>query len=834
MDLTVIGPVSIDRVAAGTYDLTLAQIILGIDIGSAPDARDIIIMGMSANVPTALVDINFEKISDAILRFFINVNGTPYDNSFSFSLYKMSGQSRSAVVVGPPLPVPPIPSSTTLQQAYNNSVGIPVLIAESVVNGGIRILGTPGIGSPVLELNNGTSSEDTLQITRLGGIGGNGIDISMPAVAAGNGIRIALAAAGVVVGLLIANDGVARSIDITNSVGGANVINITHSGGAGNSIAISRSPAVVTGGNGLSLVFGTNTTGNPVNISESGSGRPIQITHTAGANSSIRLDRAPAVVTAGAGLDIIYGANTTGNPIIISNAGTGGGVVITNTGSGVTLSINSTGAGQVAAWSHSGTNATPFSFSNSSNTAGISTVWTRLPTVATGGTIFRINSNGSFTGINLEIIQSAVGGSDQGIELVTRGSGIGMRIHDQAGSLHTGTALRLQHDITGSTGLLLEMLKSPAAATAGDAASITMGANTTGNIWTVAHAGTGLYESVSITGTGGGISISESGGPGAGVQLSLLRTSTSTALMAGIARSPTAVATGENLRITAGANATGHGIRMIGGALAGMTMQTIALQAAGVGLRIVEDIPGAANTGVALEILRILNGSTGILLSLSKTPGAGAATGGNIITFTMGGVGATTGDVIGGTGTATNAGRFITLSWLGTGEIWRVTGAAGTILSTMNVSGRLGLGNFVPASPSRISFKEHAAFAGSEAQHTTGSGSTVGAVTADLITLALTDNTTYILEALIVGRDAGGVEKAAYTVFAGVFRQAAGVATFISGTSPNNIFTSESIAAANATFVLVGNNAIVRATGTAGLTWAWVCMLRWQAVSTSA
>jgi hypothetical protein len=182
----------------------------------------------------------------------------------------------------------------------------------------------------------------------------------------------------------------------------------------------------------------------------------------------------------------------------------------------------------------------------------------------------------------------------------------------------------------------------------------------------------------------------------------------------------------------------------------------------------------------------------------------------------------------------TGAGRYLTLSHTGAGEVWRVTGTAGAIRSILDTNGRLGIGNFVPASPARIAFKDHAAFANSEAQLTTGSGSTVGAVTADLITLALLDNAVYFLEACFVGRDASGAERAVYVRYAGVFRQAAGAATFISGTSPQNTFASESIVAADCNIVLVGNTAIMRATGTAGLTWNWVCQLRWQTVQTAA
>lgn len=678
------------------------------------------------------------------------------------------------------------------------------------------------------------------------GLSGNGIVVNMTPGAAStltgisvsgnastNGIGVSISHAGTGTGLSVtgASTATARGVLVTYS-GSNTAVQVDHPTGAGDSVFISRTPAVSTAGSGFRVSYGTNTTGNPITISQSGTGRPIEITHTAGGNSSIRVNRSPAVATGGAGLDIIYGANTTGTPVLASSSGSGDVAVFTGSGSGTALNLGNSGSGATILFTHTGTSTGPYFFGHSANTAGVTVQFSRTPSVATGGSIIRISANPSFTGVDLEMFMG--GTSDTGIAMTVRGSGNGIALFDQVPNAHTGTALRIQHSQTGSTGLLIEMTKNPAAATAGDIASILVGANATGNIWTVSHGGTGLYQSVSITGGGGGITITETGTLGAGVQFSLSRATNSTAIMASIVRSPaTSGTTGENLRISTNGNAVGHGIRILSGVLAGMTCETIAVQGAGAGLRIVEDIPGAANTGIACEIIRTLNGSTGVLLSLSKTPAAGAATGGNIVTWTMGGAGATTGDVFGGTGTATNTGRFITTSWLGTGEIWRFTGAGGVLLTTMSVDGRLGLGLEVAHVQSRLHVKEHAAFPGSGTETSTGSGTTVGAVTADLFTLTLVDNTQYWVEVRIVGRDAGGVEFAAYVVRARVGRQGGGGATF-GGASPATSFTDETSAGLDGTLAVVGNTVIARVTGVAAVTINWVCDIQWQGVSTAA
>lgn len=106
-----------------------------------------------------------------------------------------------------------------------------------------------------------------------------------------------------------------------------------------------------------------------------------------------------------------------------------------------------------------------------------------------------------------------------------------------------------------------------------------------------------------------------------------------------------------------------------------------------------------------------------------------------------------------------------------------------------------------------------------------GSGSTVGAVTTDLSTIALGATPgTYTIEARISGFESTTPAGAGYSVF-GTVRTTGAAATLVG--TPDKIINEEAaLNACDATIVVSANNAIIRVTGTAGLTVAWnaVCL----------
>lgn len=102
----------------------------------------------------------------------------------------------------------------------------------------------------------------------------------------------------------------------------------------------------------------------------------------------------------------------------------------------------------------------------------------------------------------------------------------------------------------------------------------------------------------------------------------------------------------------------------------------------------------------------------------------------------------------------------------------------------------------------------------------TGNGQTVGAVTADLITLALGATPgTYALSVSIAGFESGTPAGCGYELF-GAVRTTGAAATLVG--IPDKISNEEAfLAAADADIVVSGNNAIVRVTGVVALTIDW-------------
>jgi hypothetical protein len=101
-----------------------------------------------------------------------------------------------------------------------------------------------------------------------------------------------------------------------------------------------------------------------------------------------------------------------------------------------------------------------------------------------------------------------------------------------------------------------------------------------------------------------------------------------------------------------------------------------------------------------------------------------------------------------------------------------------------------------------------------------GSGSTSGAVTTDLVTFAL-DSTpaTYVVEANFSAFESTTPSGAGYSLFGTV--RTTGIAASLVGT-PDKINNEDAaLVAANADFVVSGNNLILRVTGVVGLNINW-------------
>ncbi len=103
----------------------------------------------------------------------------------------------------------------------------------------------------------------------------------------------------------------------------------------------------------------------------------------------------------------------------------------------------------------------------------------------------------------------------------------------------------------------------------------------------------------------------------------------------------------------------------------------------------------------------------------------------------------------------------------------------------------------------------------------TGSGSTTGAVTANIITIPLGSVPgVYTIEARVAGFNASTPAGAGYQLI-GMFRTT-GLAASIIGSVERVANEEAALAAANATMVASGNNVLIQVTGVALLTIDWV------------
>jgi len=86
-------------------------------------------------------------------------------------------------------------------------------------------------------------------------------------------------------------------------------------------------------------------------------------------------------------------------------------------------------------------------------------------------------------------------------------------------------------------------------------------------------------------------------------------------------------------------------------------------------------------------------------------------------------------------------------------------------------------------------------------------------------TLALLDENTYMVEALVVAVQSDGTDRASYKIACTAYRTAAGSATLQGGVGI--LYANESNAALDATFTVSGNNLLVTVTGIGAETWEW-------------
>ncbi len=101
-----------------------------------------------------------------------------------------------------------------------------------------------------------------------------------------------------------------------------------------------------------------------------------------------------------------------------------------------------------------------------------------------------------------------------------------------------------------------------------------------------------------------------------------------------------------------------------------------------------------------------------------------------------------------------------------------------------------------------------------------GTGSTIGAVTADLVTFSLgATPATYVVEANFAAFESTTPAGAGYSLF-GTVRTTGGAASIVG--TPDKINNEDAaLTACNADYVVSGNNLILRVTGTVGLTVDW-------------
>lgn len=141
------------------------------------------------------------------------------------------------------------------------------------------------------------------------------------------------------------------------------------------------------------------------------------------------------------------------------------------------------------------------------------------------------------------------------------------------------------------------------------------------------------------------------------------------------------------------------------------------------------------------------------------------------------------------------------------------TGTAVPVANNLNILGGVGIDTSGSGSTVTISLENSS----------TGTETTVGAVTADVLTVNLTIAVggagTISIESRVAGFNASTPASAGYLLY-GTARTDGVTATIVS--TPDQIINEDSaLAAADCTFVASGNNVIVRATGVAGLTIVW-------------
>ena len=105
-----------------------------------------------------------------------------------------------------------------------------------------------------------------------------------------------------------------------------------------------------------------------------------------------------------------------------------------------------------------------------------------------------------------------------------------------------------------------------------------------------------------------------------------------------------------------------------------------------------------------------------------------------------------------------------------------------------------------------------------------GTGQTIGAVTADVITFALGATPgTYSMGVRIAAFESTTPAGAGYKIKAGI--RTTGAAGFVIGLIATDTFEDAALIPASVALLVVGNDAVVRVTGTAGLTLQWTAEL---------